>query len=145
MFIDISGKLIVIVGGGKIAERRAETLGKFGCEIKIISPEFTENLSEMTNVCRIKRTFQRGDCEGAFMVLAATDDEIVNMQVIKEAKACGALANASHNKELCDFYFPGILTQGENVVVGVTASGHDHSKAAHIRKQIARIIDGETK
>ncbi len=143
LFIDISDKKILIVGGGVVAERRAQTLSKFGCKLTIVSPHFTEVLQEMKDVTLIKREYKKSDCENAFMVLATTNNSDVNEQVAKDAKLLGALANASHDKDLSDFYFPGIVTKGQNVVIGVTASGEDHKKAAQIRREIAQLIDGE--
>ncbi len=143
IFLDMSEKTVLIVGGGNIAQRRAQTLLKFGCKIKVVSPEFTKAFLEMKEIERVERRYEKGDCEGIFMVLAATNDRKKNEEIACDAKKCGALANASHDKELCDFYFPGIVTQGENVVIGVTASGEDHKKAAQMRKEIAKLIDGE--
>ncbi len=143
MFIDIENKLAVIVGGGKIALRRAQTLVKFGCDVKIIAPKCEKELFAIKGVEVIQREYCTGDCKGAFIVVGATDNATVNERVVKEGRALGAYVNASHKKELCDFYFPGVVTKGENIVIGVSASGSDHKGAKEMRKKIASLIGGE--
>ena len=53
--------------------------------------------------------------------------------------AAGIPVNDSEKKELCDFWFPGVVTEG-NVIVGLTASGEDHKKARRIREQITEML-----
>ncbi len=146
IFIDLSERDVLFVGGGNIAERRAKVLCEFCKNVRMVAKEFTKDLEKMGEEGLLslqKRAYETGDCEGAYMVLAATDDQGLNEQIVRDAKAAGALANACHDKSLCDFYFPGIVTKGDNMVVGVSASGEDHKKAANLRKKIAEILDGE--
>ncbi len=146
LFIDLSTQKVLLVGGGSIAERRAKVLCQFCKNIHLVAPDFTEDLTKMGDdgsVILTKRKYQSGDCKGAYLVLAATNDRDLNEQIVCEAKQEGALSNACHDKTLCDFYFPGIVTQGEHVVIGVSASGEEHKKAAEMRKKIADLVNGE--
>lgn len=144
LFIDLSDKRVVVIGGGAVAERRVRALLPFGCRITVIAPEATEELAalaEAGELCWVRRTYQAGDCGGSFLVLAATDDRAVNDRAAEEARREGALANVSHDKAGCDFYFPALVTRGEDVVVGITASGADHGLAARLRQAIAQSME----
>ena len=90
----------------------------------------------------IAREYQAGDCQGCFLALAATDDPKVNQAAAEEARRAGAMANVCDHKDKCDFYFPAIVTQGEDVVVGITASGADHKLAAALKRRIEENMDG---
>ena len=130
MFIDLSDKKIVVVGGGNIATRRVRTLLQFTRNITAIAPKCTMELQELGKtgyVNLITRPVKRSDFDMAYMVIAATNDWKLN------------------DKSKCDFYFPGIYMKDE-VVVGITASGLDHSRAKKVRIAIQEAMeasDGE--
>ena len=91
-----------------------------------------------------RRAFEEADLDGADMVLAITDDKELNQTIGALCREKGIPVNTSHNKDLCDFYFPGVV-QKENVVVGVTASGEDHARARRVTGQIRNALYGEPK
>lgn len=145
MFVDISRKRIVVVGGGKVAQRRVETLLGFAEDILVAAPEITEDIREFYEAARIQwveTSYHTEVLQGADMVLAATDDVQCNEQIVEDCHERGILVNAAHKKELCDFYFPGVVKK-ENLVVGVTSSGLSHSEVRHIRERIENALDTE--
>ena len=73
------------------------------------------------------------------MVFAVTDDRELNARIAAMCREKGILVNVSSDKSLCDFYFPGIVQQGETVI-GVSASGKDHAKARKVRERIQTIL-----
>lgn len=142
MFVNIEGKLVTVIGGGKIATRRVNTLLKFGCIIKVISPTFTQELKDygkqgLLNL--IEREYNESDCMDAFIVFAITNNRQVNNQIYQDAKSKGILVNVCDRKEECDFYFPGVIIKDE-VVVGVTCNGNNHSLAKEVKNKIADIL-----
>lgn len=142
LFINPADKRAVIVGGGTIASRRALVLSDFGFSLHIVAPVVSDCIERLVSdhraVCE-KRCFRPEDLDGAFMVLAATDDEAVNDRIVQLCRERGIWVNHAGKKEQSDFYFPGIVRAG-NVVAGVTASGSDHRKAAQITRQIRSVI-----
>lgn len=143
MFIDVSEKRIVVVGGGKIAQRRIETLLTFADDILVAAPEITEAIRELCEEKRIRwvETPYHSDLlYDADMVLAATDDAQCNERIVEDCHKRGILVNAAHKKELCDFYFPAIVNK-ENLVVGVTTSGLSHREARRAREQIENVLN----
>lgn len=153
MFVDISKKKIVVIGGGKIAERRVETLIKFTDNVTVISPRVTEGIRKRaeeekvlwipeaidmeTGACAEKTV--KGFFGNADMVFAATDSSACNEQVVRICREHGILANASHKKELCDFYFPAVVIK-DGVTVGITSGGENHSLAKETRERIEAIL-----
>ena len=143
IFIDLSEKHIVVVGAGKIASRRVRTLLEFAGKITVVAPEISEEILAMAGKGPVqlkKRAFEEADLDGTDMVLAITDDKELNKKIGTLCKEKKIPVNTSHDKDLCDFYFPGVV-QKENVVVGVTASGKDHKQAKEVTEKIREALD----
>lgn len=144
IFIDLSGKRVVVVGGGRIAGRRIETLLDFVTDgsILVVSPEITDEIRGLWKEERLEwhpSKYREEVLEGADMVLAATDNPQCNEQVAADCRKRGIPVNTAHKKECCDFYFPGIVKK-ENIVVGVTSSGRKHQEARQVREKIEEIF-----
>ena len=78
------------------------------------------------------------ETEQPFFVLAAAGRE-VNETVVKDCRAAGIPVNDASCRENCDFYFPGIVKEGETVV-GITAGGRDHKLAAALSGLVRRFM-----
>lgn len=145
LFIDLSQKRVVVVGGGKIAARRVEALLDFAEDIHVVAPEVTERLQRLDEEGRIRWTaevYQEEVLRGAELVLAATDDAACNEKVIEDCRIRKIPANASHRKEWCDFYFPGIIKEG-NLVVGFCSSGLSHREVREAREKVEQALSGK--
>ena len=143
MFIDLSDKKIVVVGGGNIATRRVRTLLQFTRNITAIAPKCTMELQELGKtgyVHLITRPVKRSDFDMAYMVIAATNDRKLNDEIHRICRQEGVYVNVASDREQCDFYFPGIYME-EGLVVGITASGLDHKKARRIREEIQNALE----
>ncbi len=143
MFVDISTYRIVVIGAGKVAERRIETLLLFSEHIKVAAPEATGKIKAYAKEGRIRleRTrYKQELIQNADLVLAATNDPVCNEQVAAECKRLGIPVNVSHKKELCDFYFPGIAVCG-NLTAAVTSGGCDHKQARKAREEITILLE----
>lgn len=139
LFMDMTGRKVLVVGGGKIAARRVQTLKAFGADITVVAPEV---LPEINGVTICKRTFAPGDLDGAFLVLAATDDMELNHTIAAEAAARGILANNASDRRDNDFYFPAVALT-EDVSVGICGTGADHRKVAKLAAKIRTFLSGE--
>ncbi|MCQ2507773.1 MAG: bifunctional precorrin-2 dehydrogenase/sirohydrochlorin ferrochelatase [Dorea sp.] len=138
LFVDISKKNFLIIGGGKIALRRVQTLLGFTRNLTIVSPELQDDLELLVkkeNLDWKKDFYNKEYLDGADYVLAATNDPICNETVVADCKKRRIPVNASHRKELCDFYFPSIV-QEDHMVVGICGSGLDHRMVKETRIKI---------
>lgn len=144
MFVDISGKKILVIGGGNIALRRVRTLLKFGADVQVISPLLKEELAELKQQGKItveQRYYAAGDVQGSDIVLAASDSPAVNHGVWEECRKAGIPVNVADSRELCDFYFPSVVMT-EEVVIGINSGGSDPGKVKETRRKIEGMIEG---
>jgi precorrin-2 dehydrogenase/sirohydrochlorin ferrochelatase len=81
--------------------------------------------------------FRDGHLEGALLVIAATDDPVLNRRVSERAKEMGILVNAVDQPEDCSFIVPSILRRGE-LVIAVSTSGKSPALAKKVREEIGR-------
>ena len=137
LFLDLSGKTVVLVGGGTIAARRIGTLRLFDCRIVVIAPSLK---AKAEGVTWIRRPYEPGDLEGAFLAIAATDDRQVNRQVGEEARRLGIPVSVADCEAECSFYFPAVCT-GEDLIAGVVSSGKDHHKTARAAREIRKVLE----
>ena len=137
LFLDLTGKKVVLVGGGTIASRRIGTLRLFGCQIVVIAPEL-KSLEE--DITWIRRPYEMGDLEGAYLAIAATSDRQVNHQVGEEAHRLGIPVSVADCEAECSFYFPAICL-GEELVAGVVSSGRDHNRTARTAREIRKLLE----
>ena len=115
MFVDLSDKNIVVVGGGNIATRRVKTLLQFTRNVTAVAPKATAELQELGKtgqVNLIMRPVKRADFQMAYMVIAATNDWKLNDEIYRVCKEEGIYVNVADDKNKCDFYFPAIARGG---------------------------------
>lgn len=143
LFINISGKTVVVVGAGKIARRRIETLLNFDCRIRVVAlealPDVAVYAEEKNLELRIK-PYEPSDLEGADYVLAASNDKQLNHEIYETCKKGNIPVNVADDKEKSDFYFPGIIRKN-GITVGVTAEGRDHRLAKRATRAIADCLN----
>ncbi|MCD7955806.1 MAG: bifunctional precorrin-2 dehydrogenase/sirohydrochlorin ferrochelatase [Lachnospiraceae bacterium] len=143
LFLDLSEKNVLVVGAGQIARRRIRAIFGFAEHITIVAPCITEDfrLSDVVTGVTVKqRCFEENDLEGMDLVIAATDDADLNSHICACCRRKGIPVNVCTGTRDCDFLFPSVIEKGR-VVVGVNASGRDHSLVKETRKQIEALLD----
>lgn len=141
-FIDLKGRECVVVGGGRVAERKVMSLLQSGARIKVISPEITgvlQKYKRMGMVRHIKRNYRKGDLKNTFLVIAATSDESVNKAVSRDAPC---LVNVVDKPVLANFIVPSVVKKGF-LTIAVSTSGASPAMARAIRKEIETIYSGD--
>jgi len=137
-FLNLEGKKAVVVGGGRIAERKVLTLIKAGADVTVISPRLTERLrkqKESGQMRHISRAYRPGDLKGSFLVIAATDSSDVNSRV---AAAAPGLLNVVDVPLECNFIAPSIVERGP-LVFAISTGGTSPAFAKAIRKEIEKL------
>ncbi len=141
-FIDLRGKRCIVVGGGKVAERKVAALLRSGAEVTVISPFVTGVLAdynERKRIKHIKRKYRKGDLEGAFIVIAAASDRRVNQGVSLDAPC---LLNVVDTPELANFIVPAVIKRGP-LALAVSTSGSSPALAKSIRKELELLYSKE--
>ena len=137
LFIDLTGKTVTVVGGGKIGLRRAEVLLRFGARVAVVSPALDHPVE---GIVHLSRPYAAGDLAGAFLAIAAADSTAVNDAVEAEARQRGVWFNRSDDQSRCDFFFPAIC-EGEGLIAGLVGDGSDHRKTAQAAKCIRKTLE----
>lgn len=146
LFTDLSEKKAVVLGGGKIAARRIQTLLDFTGQLVVIAPQAVpriEELAEEGQIVLIKKKYEREDIYDADLVLAATDDPAVNSDIYSACKCLGILVNTASDQTKCDFHFPGIICH-DGVTIGFNGAGKNHGGVRQMREKVESFLK-ETK
>ena len=152
VFLDISEKQILVVGGGVIATRRIHTLLEFSSDIVVLAPNISkelEGLVKSEKITWIQDVYAQNYIYNKDMVIAATDNVEVNHQVYRDCKALECQSNIKiltsvvDDKDLCDYYFPSIV-KNEKVVIGINSGGASPKETKQIRKQIESLLNSES-
>lgn len=140
-FMDIAGKNGIIVGGGKVAARKAEKLLDFGPKLTVIAPRIEEYIREQGAASLVlqEREFCMEDLCGADFVIAATDDEVLNGRISDFCRESHILVNVVDDREKCTFFFPALVREGD-LTVGISTDGRCPAAAAWVRKEISRML-----
>jgi len=138
LMLDVSQRLVVVIGGGAVAVRKAKGLLEAGAtRVRVVAPGFHPEMPPQVE--RVVATYETKHLDGAQLVFAATDSPAVNEQVARDAAARGAWINRSDDGERGDFATPARLRQGE-VIVTVSTAGNA-ALAAAIRDDLAAKLD----
>ena len=124
IFLNIRDRKCVVVGGGDVACRKAELLGRAGAEVHIVASSILEPLTELSrrqNTTISEQDFQPTCIEGAALVVAATDDRSVNQRISDTARELDIPVNVMDQPELCSFIMPSIVDRSP-LVVAISSS-----------------------
>ena len=142
MFVDMTERECLIVGGGNVAYRKVMVMLDFGAKVTVVAEDICDELRKLTiddtasegktdsytankenRITFIKRRFKRKDCDGMEMVIAATDDNALNHEIAEYCKAQGIMVNAVDQKADCSFIFPSYVKE-KNLVAAFSSGGN---------------------
>ena len=138
MYVSLAGRKAVVIGGGKVAERKVAVLLDCGAAVELVSPELTEALAGWEREGRLRvqrRGFLEGDTSGAWLVIAACGEEAVNRQVFEEAERGGIFCNVVDEPELCSFQVPAVVQRGA-MQIAISTGGVSPALAKRLRQEL---------
>ena len=127
----LTGRPVVVVGGGSVASRRVPALLDAGAEVHLVSPKATAALEDLADAGRISwtaRAYAEGDCQGAWLVCACADDQAVNAAVAAEAERQRTWCVRADDAQASAAWTPA-SGQADDVRVGVVSGDPRHSAA----------------
>lgn len=142
LFVDLKDRACLIVGGGEIAARKAGLLRKANAIVTIVAPETsasTKAMIEAGEAFWINAAFNANQLSNQLLVIAATNDQEVNLHVYHQAKAKNILINVADSPELCDFILPSILDRSP-IVVAISSGGQSPILARQLRARLETLI-----
>jgi siroheme synthase-like protein len=145
ILLRINNKRCLVVGGGMVALRKVQTLIEHGADIVIVSPDICPELEQVAKdgaVRTITRNYEPEDLNGVYLVVAATDDSVVNEKVAAEAKKLGILVNVVDKPDISDFIVPSYFRRGD-IIVAVSTCGKSPALARKIRSELESELRAE--
>ena len=148
MFVDMTERECLIVGGGNVAYRKVMVMLDFGAKVTVVAEDICEELRKLTiddtankenRITFIKRKFERKDCDGMEMVIAATDDNALNHEIAEYCKAKGIMVNAVDQKADCSFIFPSYIKE-KNLVAAFSSSGNSPVLTQYLKGKEKEIL-----
>lgn len=142
VFIESKDKRCVIIGGGKVAYRKFQTLVQYDFAITVIAPAFCDAFAEeekKTPFVLLQRKAKKKDLEGADLVIAATDQPELNRKIVQVCKKNYILVNSVTNGEEGNFMFPALVKRG-NISVGINTAGKSPVFSQYIKEKIQAVL-----
>ena len=158
MFVDMTERDCLIVGGGNVAYRKVIVMLDFGAKVTVVAEDICDELRKLTiddiasedktssytankenRITFIKRRFERKDCDGMEMVIAATDDNALNHEIAEYCKAKDIMVNAVDQKADCSFIFPSYIKE-KNLVAAFSSGGNSPVLTQYLKGKEQEIL-----
>lgn len=139
IMLNVRGRRCVVIGGGPVALRRAGALLEAGAAVTVIAPDLDPAFGDRP-VTAIRRAYQPGDLDGAWLAVLAADDPRVNRAAADEARRVGALVNRPDDPDAGDFTVPAHARHGP-LTLAVHSGGVSSSAAGRIRRELSDALD----
>jgi precorrin-2 dehydrogenase len=145
IFLDVSGRRCVVIGGGEVAARKVASLVEAGAKVIVVSPSVVDELSALARAGRIEhieRDYKDGDVAGAALAYAATNDAQLHQRLYVEARDRGIPLNVADVPTLCTFIAPAVMRRG-SLTIAVSTDGASPAMAKRIVKRLERLFGAE--
>jgi siroheme synthase-like protein len=126
IFLELSGRRVLVVGGGTVAAQKLRNLYPAGPEIVVVAPALGEEMQEYHAAGQfqwLQKEYSNDDVAGYDLVMVATDDGVVNARVSAEARVRKVWVNAADDIPNCDFILPAMVRRGSLVLAASTGGG----------------------
>lgn len=145
LWLDIEGRRCLVVGGGKVAERKVASLLNCRAKVVVVSPHINQAIESSLQSGLIevhKRGFASEDVENAWLVFAATGERQVNCNVAKACQRAGIPVNVADEPGEGSFLVPAVMRQGP-LGVAVSTEGCSPLMAQRLRDALAQVLGPE--
>ena len=142
MFLKLQGRPCLVVGAGRIAEPKIESLVRCGARVRVVAPAATPAISKAAQIGKItweRRAFRAADLAGIFLVVAATSSPRLHERIFRQARRAGILCNAVDEPALCDFFYPAVVRRGP-LQIAISTGGNAPSLAQRLRREMEQFF-----
>jgi precorrin-2 dehydrogenase / sirohydrochlorin ferrochelatase len=144
-FLDLHGRLCCVVGGGAVAGRKARSLLEAGACVEVISPDLSKTLGTLVRrrlISYRKDIYRKKYIRNAFLVIAATSDQLVNRRVSADAAGLRLLANIVDRPAQSNFIVPAVLSKN-GLIIGISTSGKAPALSKRIKEDLRKTVLGK--
>ncbi len=146
IFLNLSGRRAVVIGGGTVAVRKAQGLLSAGARVILVAENFDEALLKEifkgTDVQLVKSKYSKDYLGCALLAIAATNDRQLNEEIYKDCQELEILCNVADRPELCNFFVPAVVRRGD-LQITIGTEGDCPAYAGHIRRKIEEAFTDE--
>ena len=138
LFLKLTGRTALVVGGGEIAESKIASLLHTGATVRVVAPRANAKVAAWAQeraITWMRRAFDPADLKSTFLVIAATSLTDVNHLVFLEARRRNILCNVVDDPPHCDFYFPAVVRRGD-LQIAISTSGQSPALAQRLRAEL---------
>jgi siroheme synthase, N-terminal domain len=139
VMLQLRGERCIIIGGGRIAERKVQGLLEAGADqVILVSPQITLRLQELAAGGLLQwqcRTYQPSDAEGARLLFAATDDAGLNRLIAEDGRRAGAWVNTVDEEAGRGFLNPAVVRRGD-LLIAVSATGASPALSIRLKREL---------
>ena len=145
IYLDLRDRLCLVVGGGRVGQRKVLTLLECGARVRLVSRETTAELRDLIDSGRIEQagqSYSPEHLESVALVFVCTDDAWLNRRIFREASDQGIEVNVADQPDLCSFIMPAVISQGD-LTISVSTSGSSPALASRIRQRLETLFGPE--
>ena len=138
IFLELGGRRAVVVGGGAVAVRKAESLLEAGARLVVVAHKPSDAIIDLCTrhgAELIRAKYSKEYIAQAVVVIAATNDPAVNEQVYHDCQELEILCNVVDEPRLCDFFVPAVVKRGD-LQIAIGTEGNCPAYAGHLRKKL---------
>ena len=140
MFVDLKGKRILVLGGGKVALRKVKKLQPFGGKINVVAPRVEPELEAIPNLEIRRHPFRLSDLwPRPELVIAATDDRQVNARAARACRGLRIPVNVADDGSDSSFLFPALVERGD-FCAGISTGGDSPTAAVYFKERFEELI-----
>jgi len=145
IYLSLKNRRVLIVGAGAVAWQKIPALLESEAQLRIVAPEALAEIQDLAQTHKVewvRRPYQSPDMESVDLVIAATDDPVLQKRVAAEARERRIWVNVVDVTPLCDFIAPAIVSQGD-LQIAISTGGASPALAKHVRQKLAAVIGPE--
>ncbi|WP_066635968.1 precorrin-2 dehydrogenase/sirohydrochlorin ferrochelatase family protein [Desulfolucanica intricata] len=138
--VRLSGRKCLVIGGGKVAERKVVSLLECGARVTVVSPELTPYLTELSASGQVEYrqgNYETSDLAGAFLVIGATNNDYINRKVAQDCFARNILINVVDDPPNGNFFVPAQVRRG-SFSIAISTDGKSPMFARRIREELEK-------
>ena len=137
IFLDLTDRLCVVIGGGNVAFRKASSLADAGAKLRVVAPVICPEIAVGFSTAHevVEKEYDASDINAAYLVVAATDDAALNTRIAADCRDRGILINAVDQPDDCDFHVPAVVNRG-GIQIAVSTGGCSPAMAGWLKREI---------
>ena len=139
--LNLVGRPVLVVGGGRIAYRKVQQLLAAGGDVTVLAPQIIDDFNDLP-VTLIHREYATGDVANFRLIITATGNTPVDQAIFDECEELGIWVNSADDPVRCSFTLPAAFRRGP-VMITVSTGGASPALASFLRSELEQLVGPE--